>query len=400
MKLFSRLLVAPAALGLMAPLSVNATEVNLNEISNYSDVESIEFANSFDDDSSIQSPLLAGGEGLVDSSDSFDGGFSETTTATFGVNFYAGVINDDDNVAAGANDTDDNLMTGYDFNIGLNTSFTGEDSLDIELQAGEADQAGIAEFDTDTTTNEALVVDEISYTFPVGDKMTVMVGDNKDASSLFTTACVYGGPGNTLDDCGNKNANVDNGGVMAGLAYDFGNGLTAALGYAGNENDVANDEGVDAYGFNVAYTGDNYGLSFTYGALEDGATIPATQDNMGVDSYYALNAYYTPDAEGLPSISVGYEVGEDESVVGNADGLTNFFVGLGWDEVGPGELGVAMGTRVDTVEDTDAQYQYEAYYAYPINDGMTITPLIFVQDVSAANTDDTTGVMVKTSFSF
>ena len=230
--------------------------------------------------------------------------------------------------------------------------------------------------------------------------MTVMVGDNKDASSLFTTACVYGGPGNTLDDCGNKNANVDNGGVMAGLAYDFGNGLTAALGYAGNENDVANDEGIDAYGFNVAYTGDNYGLSFTYGALEDGATIPATQDNMGVDSYYALNAYYTPDAEGLPSISVGYEVGEDESVVGNADGLTNFFVGLGWDEVGPGELGIAMGTRVDTVEDTDAQYQYEAYYAYPINDGMTITPLIFVQDVSAANTDDTTGVMVKTSFSF
>ena len=59
-----------------------------------------------------------------------------------------------------------------------------------------------------------------------------------------------------------------------------------------------------------------------------------------------------------------------------------------------------MGTRVDTVEDTDAQYQYEAYYAYPINDGMTITPLIFVQDVSTANTDDTTGVMVKTSFSF
>ena len=72
MKLFQRLLVAPAALGLLTPLSANATEVNLNEISNYSDVESIELANSFDDDSSIQSTLLAGGEGLVDG-DSFDG---------------------------------------------------------------------------------------------------------------------------------------------------------------------------------------------------------------------------------------------------------------------------------------------------------------------------------------
>ena len=47
MKLFQRLLVAPAALGLLTPLSANASEVNLNEISKYSDVESIELANSF-----------------------------------------------------------------------------------------------------------------------------------------------------------------------------------------------------------------------------------------------------------------------------------------------------------------------------------------------------------------
>ena len=43
---------------------------------------------------------------------------------------------------------------------------------------------------------------------------------------------------------------------------------------------------------------------------------------------------------------------------------------------------------------------YEAYYEYPVNDGMTITPLVFVQDSSTDGVDDTTGVMVKTSFSF
>ena len=42
MKLFQRLLVAPAALGLISPIAANATDINLNEISNYSDVESIE----------------------------------------------------------------------------------------------------------------------------------------------------------------------------------------------------------------------------------------------------------------------------------------------------------------------------------------------------------------------
>ena len=391
MKLFQRLLVAPAALGLLAPLSANATEVNLNEISNYSDVESIDLVNTFDDNASNQTTLLAGGEGLVDS-DSFDGGFSETTTASFGVNFYAG-INDDDDAAP---NTEDNLMTGYDFSISLNTSFTGEDSLDIAIDAGNAGAEGILEFGGDT--GESLSVDEITYTFPLGDKTTIQVGDNNDASALFTTACVYGTPSDTLDACGNVNAAVDNGGVMLGAAYDFGNGLTAAVGYAGSETDVANEEGVDAYGFNVAYTGDNYGVSFTYGALEDNAAAP--QDNMGVDTHYAFNGYFDPESEGLPSISVGYELGEDASVEGDADGLTNFFVGLGWDEFGPGELGIGMGTHTNTVEDTDAQYMYEVYYSYAINDGMTITPLLFVKDVSTANTDDTTGVMVKTSFSF
>ena len=84
MKLFQRLLVAPAALGLLAPISASANEVNLNEISNYSNVENIDFANSFNNDLRTESTLLAGGEGLVETtSDSF----SSTTTASFSSTF-------------------------------------------------------------------------------------------------------------------------------------------------------------------------------------------------------------------------------------------------------------------------------------------------------------------------
>ena len=43
---------------------------------------------------------------------------------------------------------------------------------------------------------------------------------------------------------------------------------------------------------------------------------------------------------------------------------------------------------------------YEAYYSYPLNDGMTITPLVFVKENATSGLDNTTGVMVKTSFSF
>ena len=62
MKLFKSLLIAPTALGLMVPLATNASEVNLNDISNYSDLESIDLANSFKKDEEVKSTLLAGGE--------------------------------------------------------------------------------------------------------------------------------------------------------------------------------------------------------------------------------------------------------------------------------------------------------------------------------------------------
>ena len=376
MKLFQRLLIAPAALGLLAPLASYASNVNLDEISKYSDIESVDVANSFNDTSEA-SPLIAGGEGMVHDHDSDS--FSSTTTASFSADMAIGAVD-------GA--TTEALTAIYGFQIDLNTSFTGEDSLDVSLDAGSG-SASLGELDLNST-GDVLTVDGVSYTFPVGDKTTVIVGDNTDGSALFSTACVYGGPSNTLDDCGNVNAGITNGGAMAGASYDFGTGFTAAVGYAGPEGGIMTEESMDAYGINAAYTGDNYGVSLTYGVLETSTTDE--------DTFTAFNAYYVP--EGFPSISVGYEIGEDGSVTGSADSLESFFLGLNWDEVGPGSAGIAFGTKTPTVEDTDEQYMYEAYYSYPLNDGMTVTPLVFVKENSASGVDDETGLMVKTSFSF
>ena len=384
MKLFKSLLIAPATLGLLAPMSANATEVNLNEISNYSEVESVDFANSFDNDESSLNTLLAGGEGLVDDH-SHDGGFSETTTASFSADFYLGSEDTDDGSAT-ANDTDDAIHANYSFQIDLNTSFTGEDSLDISLDAGNAG-GGTAEFDGNGG-GDGLAVDGVAYTFPLGGA-TVFVGDNSDGSSLYTTACVYGGPSNTLDDCANVNAGFTGGDVAAGASYDFGNGFTAATGMQTSNTGVLTEESLDSYGLNAAYTGENYGVSLTYGITESSVTEE--------DAATAINAYYTPDS--FPSISVGYEIVDLGGEASTADEKESFFIGLTWDEVGPGSAGVALGYS-DVVEGTDEEYMYEAYYEYPVNDGMTITPLVFVKESATTGVDDTTGVMVKTSFSF
>ena len=206
---------------------------------------------------------------------------------------------------------------------------------------------------------------------------------------LFTTACVYGGPSDTLDDCANVNAGITGGAISAGASYDFGNGFTVATGMQTSQ-EVFTEESLDGLALNAAYTGDNYGVSLTYSSVETSITEE--------DTATAINAYYTPEGL-LPSISVGYETVDLGGEAASVDEKESVFLGLTWDEVGAGSLGVAVGYS-DIVEGSEEEYMYEAYYSYPINDGMTITPLVFVKENSTSGLDNTTGVMVKTSFSF
>jgi len=390
MKIFQRLLVAPAALGLLTPLASNASDVNLNDISNYSNVENIEFANTFND-SFESSPLIAGGEGMVHDHDSDS--FSSTTTASFSADMYIGAVNGN-GVTTTVTDGDEAIEAYYGFQIDLNTSFTGEDSLDISLDAGNG-SGSLSEVGGGIVSGngtEALTVDGVTYTFPVGEKVTAFVGDNTDGSLLYSTACVYGGPGDTLDDCGAASAALGSGaGSAIGASYDIGNGFAAAVGYTGNGGNAGllTAEGDDAFGVQLSYAADSYGASVSYANIE----------TVGVDTtYWALNGYYTPsEVGGLPSISVGFESGDPETA--GAEDTSQYFVGLQWDEMGPGTLGVAMGTDGAFADNVDEFFVYEAFYSYPVNDGMTITPYIYLREQNAVNTDDT-GIAVVTSFSF
>jgi len=373
MKLFKSLLVAPATIGLLAPFSAFAGEANLKDISKYSNLEHLDLANAFVNDEPNHNSLLAGGEGLVDS-DSFDGGFSETTTASFSVDTVLGAID-------GASSETTSL--DFQFNIGLSTSFTGEDSLDIAIDNGSDSpsimSSGIMGFDS----GGALTVDGVTYSFPVGGA-SMVVGDSTDLSTAFTGACTYSAfTDMTPDDCGTGNSMGAGGkGVTAALGYEFDSGFSLAGGVTSGNTEILGDA-ADAIGLNAAYSADSYGVAVAY-ISDDGATGTET-------TTWGLNGYYTFD---LASVSVGYETSE----TGGTDS-SGYFVGLTFPEVGPGSVNIAAATTGLTA-DSDPEYLiYEASYSYPVNDSMTITPGIFIEE-TAAGSDDLTGIAVKTSFSF
>ena len=156
-------------------------------------------------------------------------------------------------------------------------------------------------------------------------------------------------------------------------------------GAGGSQEGLFTKETKDVYGVQAAYNTDSYGVSLSYALTDTSATAET--------SFVGLNAFYSFEGEGLPSISVGYE---QEDASGSAKDEQGYFVGLTWPEVGAGSFSIGMSST-ENFKDTDTEYyQYEAAYSYPINDGMTITPGVFIKE----GTTDQTGILVKTSFSF
>ena len=394
MKLFKSLLAAPAVLGLLVPISVKANELNISDMSNYSSSRKVKSLSDF-----YQKKLVLSSN-LVDDlevrvNDFEAGSFSETTTASFSSNFAVGAV---DGLGITTTDKDngkESVAASYDFIIDLNTSFTGEDSLDISLVAGNSAASQLSEFDLKSTA-DALNVDGLSYSFPIGDKINAFIGaQGTDGSNAFTVACTYGGPSNTLDDCGNVNSGFESmDGSSFGGSFSVNDEVSIAFGYAGNGVDdskgLMTKEGLDAWGTNVAYTTDSFGASLTYSVIETSSAY--------ADTHLALNGYFSP--EGFPSISAGYEFTDVGGAAQNVDEKTSFFVGLQIDEIGPGSAGIAVGTQGSITEGSDEALMYEAYYSYPVNDGMTVTPLIFSKEKTSSTDEEETGFMVKTSFTF
>jgi len=339
MKLFQRLLVAPAALGLMAPVAANA-----------------------------------------------DTAFSSTTSLSGTAVFTVGSVSD-----GGTADTEEELHMQYAYGIDVNSSFTGKDLFYAGIEAGNAAGPFASMDKAATTTGNALSVTSLYYSFPIGD-LAVTAGplvDQDDVvaatTSAYSDAFRLGSMPFSLDG--------DLTGPGLGVAYNADNGIVASASFVSVDGSDATkgingDNGDDVSTFTLGYNGDGFGGGLVF-ASNDG-------ENSGTTAYdtFGGGIYYSPEA--IPAtISVAYDTKDPDT----GEESTDLFIGIDY-EVGPGTLsGAWKSTDVDGGSTSD-QTGFELSYTYALNDNVTITPGFFTVEETTASKEDDTGVVLETTFSF
>ena len=337
MKFFQRLLVAPAALGLMAPVAVNA-----------------------------------------------DTAFSSTTSLSGGAVFTIGSVAD-----GGTSDTEEELYMQYGYGLDVTSSFTGEDMLYMGMETGNA-SGPLASMDSSTGGTGAITLHSLYYAFPVGD-LSVTAGPLLDQDDVVAATTSAYSDAFRLGSMPYSLAGGETG-PGVGVAYSGDNGVVASVSFVsvgGSDSTVGigADDGDDVSTFTLGYDGDGFG---------GGLVIASNDGEAGTSGYdtFGGGIYYSP--ESIPAtISVAYDTKDPE---GTAKDETDFFVGIDY-EVGPGTLSAAYNSTDVDGSDTLDSTGFEVSYTYAVNDSVTITPGFFtVEDTGTG--DDDAGVVVETVFSF
>ena len=456
MKLFQKLIAAPAIISLASGFAVNAAEINSTDLSDYSNSNNLVSLDNFKSDTLFpgdwaydslkdltNSPkfngksvsrleaaaelnnLIAGGEGLMNGAainrlsdelgselaimkgrvDGLEarvntieaGSFSDTTTMSGSAGFLIGATDS-------ATESNDTVQFEYIVEVDLNTSFTGEDKLNIEIETGNgltnvgADKTGL---DWGSSNADELKIDDINYTFPLGS-WKVAVGDSMDASKTWPNACAVNNMVDNLGDCGAANSVDLSGDVSLSASTEFGDGWELGLGISADSGDTSrgmfSKEGDDMYGIAVGYERDTFGFTAAYSMKEktdlgSDKTWQAT-DSQTDSTYWGLVGYYSP--ESVPfTLSGGFELSDIEGT--NTD-KTQWTVGVSSD-IGEGTLSATFGTNGAIAENAEEIYAYDLSYEYPINDSMSITPFVYISETTGSTTD-TTGAGAFVSFSF
>jgi len=404
MKLFQQLLVAPAALGLMAPMAVTAAELNINGVSDYSaNTEIQSFSDVHPTDWAFQAlttlaerhgcavstptasmtryeaaallnkclgnvaevtederrllnefgPELAVIKGRVDGLESrigeFEAGqFSSTTKLTGKAAFITGYVDND------TTENSDSITMEYMYQLNMNTSFTGDDLLYTRIKTGNVsdhfkDKAQGTYLSAANGNGGELKVDKIWYQFPVGDNLKVWVGPRIENYYMLASAPSIYQP-------------VTKQFALGGNGTVYGSSTSAGFGAAWTQ--TVEDPSAPRFAVSAAYTNksgadssEDKGLfgedgksalltKFEYGAPRWQVSVAAAfKDNGWSDSYFATAKGKARDA-GSSETAIGLRAYWKPETTGAVPAVQVGYDVSNIDDAGTGNADEASGWMV------------------------------------------------------
>jgi hypothetical protein len=430
MKLFQKMLVAGTALSLIAPVASQATEtVNLEEMNSYvrsektsSRIDSETFVNDVKDGlAKINSRV----DGLEAKQNNFEAGaFSDTTTMDGKAIFTVGAIDADDSLTALTEST----IFQYSYTMNLNTSFTGDDNLYVRIKTGNGHKTSSSQKDkvfNETATGtylssasqngDALKIDKMWYTMPIGEKFTFTAGPKIENYYMHgTTPSIYKPVLKQFTLGGNASAYGASTSPGAGLTWTGDSGLAFSTNFTsqkGNESGLFTDEVKTSWATQIGYTQPQYSISAILNQKYNDWEDSYFSTSNGKDRTYndkgstniGLRGWWRPQETGTatPSVSVGFDTSETDA---SSNSNTNmYFVGLQWQDIFQADdrIGLAFGQPQKREDETTDPFAWEAYYQFQVNDSLSITPAVFgASDRNGSAGADLTGAVIETTFKF
>ena len=422
------MLVAGTALSLIAPVASQASEtVNLEEMNSYvrseksSRIDSNTFLNDVKEDlANINSRV----DGLEARQNNYEaGGFSDTTTMDGKAVFTVGALDADDSLTSLTEST----IFQYMYVLNLNSSFTGDDNLYVRIKSGNGHKTSSTVKDkafNETATGtylssanqngDALKIDKLWYTMPIGDSFTFTAGPKIENYYMHgTTPSIYKPVLKQFTLGGNASAYGASTSPGAGLTWTGDSGLAFSTNFTtqkGNETGILTNEGKTSWATQIGYTKPQYSVSAIvnqkYNGWTDSYFTTSTGKARGGDgssTNIGLRGWWRPAETGTatPSISVGFDTSEIDA---SSNSNTNmYFVGLNWQDIFQADdrIGLAFGQPQKNESETTDPFAWEAYYSFQVNDSVNVTPAVFGGvDRNGSASADLTGVVVETTFKF
>ena len=287
----------------------------------------------------------------------------------------------------------------YRATLNFDTSFTGEDRLRIRLRASDDagslanTESGLASQSSVGLGEDGVRLDDVYYSFPVGNRISGIIAANSVLTDDFVTSTIVPFDGPSIADAGGPEFYdlYDGGDFGAGVNIAFSNNLVLDAGYSSGTSNVNTDDG-------GMFNNGSYIAQLNF--LTDGI-LDAAVTYIGATDAEDGNAENT--IAGLLNLDFGgFQIGghyASTDIEGGGD--ADFYMGgiAFTDLFGTGnEFGVYGG--ISPAEDRDPLL-VEAYYEVNVNEFFSFTPAVIYADSDGDGdeTDNFYGAL-RASFSF